>query len=311
MLCRAVRTWVWLIAISFLVVGADVASSKDDSRVAKLEALRHVENETLSLPDVARVRAIVTRYADLFGGETVRTVVATMNVGDLVSVFEAANIAAFYSLDREHVEHMAMTFEELERRALTTERQVQAMYQALTSVRSFERAKELAGSYPSQVFRPLPKLSDGDSITDGSPSEWHISPHRRVLTRHTVAVPAQGVIVVAHPLCAPSRRAVEDIGKDPVLGPVLGAHARWMVPPARGVFLEYDDLQQWNRDRHGTPVTVFYSRDEWPMIDRWSTPTFYFFREGEVVGKIVGWPQGGRREELLVALRRTGLLRVE
>jgi hypothetical protein len=51
-----------------------------------------------------------------------------------------------------------------------------------------------------------------------------------------------------------------------------------------------------------------YKREEWPMIERWETPVFYFFRDGRVVGKVIGWPVAGRKNEIRRSLRRAGLL---
>lgn len=44
------------------------------------------------------------------------------------------------------------------------------------------------------------------------------------------------------------------------------------------------------------------------MLDRWETPTFYFFRQGKVVAKVVGWPGRGRKPEVRSALKLVGLL---
>jgi hypothetical protein len=117
--------------------------------------------------------------------------------------------------------------------------------------------------------------------------------------------PAQ-VVIVSHPLCHFSQAAVQDIQADPVLDKVFREHAKWLVP--QDAHLYFDIMQRWNREHPGREVTMTVRREEWPMIDSWSTPTFYFLENGVVSAKVEGWPKGGRRPELLAALRQVGLV---
>lgn len=50
-----------------------------------------------------------------------------------------------------------------------------------------------------------------------------------------------------------------------------------------------------------------YDLGEWPMIDDWATPIFYFLRDGRLVAKVIGWPRGGRVAGLETAIRDVGL----
>ena len=49
-------------------------------------------------------------------------------------------------------------------------------------------------------------------------------------------------------------------------------------------------------------------RADWPALDSWGTPTFYFFQRGALVSKVRGWPRAGRRAELLAGMHAIGLL---
>jgi hypothetical protein len=62
------------------------------------------------------------------------------------------------------------------------------------------------------------------------------------------------------------------------------------------------EFQRWNHEHPAMQHTIAYRNDEWPMIDWWGTPTFYFIKDGAVIAKFVGWPKEGRRAELLTAL---------
>jgi hypothetical protein len=49
-------------------------------------------------------------------------------------------------------------------------------------------------------------------------------------------------------------------------------------------------------------MTLVYNVNEWPMIDRWDTPVFYFFKRGRLVRQIVGWAPWGSKKQLWAAL---------
>lgn len=46
-------------------------------------------------------------------------------------------------------------------------------------------------------------------------------------------------------------------------------------------------------------MDYIYRQSDWTAIDTWSTPTFYFFRNGRRVGKLSGWAPGGEGERTL------------
>jgi len=56
---------------------------------------------------------------------------------------------------------------------------------------------------------------------------------------------------------------------------------------------EYKDIAEWNRNlpkvHYHFPVNI----SDWPEISYWGTPSFYFFKDGALIRKVVGW----RRDE--------------
>ena len=85
--------------------------------------------------------------------------------------------------------------------------------------------------------------------------------------------------------------------------------AHWIAPADRR--LQLDVLRAWNQDHPLTQFAIAWRRDEWPQIDHWATPTFYFFARGDLVAKVSGWPDEGRHEELMAAARAAGIASVE
>lgn len=55
------------------------------------------------------------------------------------------------------------------------------------------------------------------------------------------------------------------------------------------------------------PIAFSARREDWPFVDDWSSPTFYFLRQGKLVAKVTGWPKEGRRAEFSAALHQLGL----
>jgi len=55
----------------------------------------------------------------------------------------------------------------------------------------------------------------------------------------------------------------------------------------------------WNVAHPLARMDYIYRQGDWTAIDTWSTPTFYFFRNGKPVGKLSGWAPGGEGERAL------------
>lgn len=50
-----------------------------------------------------------------------------------------------------------------------------------------------------------------------------------------------------------------------------------------------------------------YQHSQWPEIDIWDSPVFYFYLDGRLQGSVIGWPKEGRVAELKEHLERIGL----
>lgn len=54
-------------------------------------------------------------------------------------------------------------------------------------------------------------------------------------------------------------------------------------------------------------ILDIYQTQQWPEIDYWGTPAFYFYQDGRLQGSLLGWPAEGRAEELQQMLKRISL----
>lgn len=113
------------------------------------------------------------------------------------------------------------------------------------------------------------------------------------------------IIVVAHPNCHFSRWAVAAIAEDDQLGLVFRKYGFWLTRIEQGV-PDLGPLLAWNRNYPDFNLTIPYLVDDFPMITRWSMPTFIFMRNGKALATIRGWPKEGRKLELIRAARIHG-----
>lgn len=190
-------------------------------------------------------------------------------------------------------------------RTLETRNQAQSRhytdyYRALISVRSFEQAKQFAGRHSLADVETIPTIT---RLAPGTiPAAWRVHPTRSEIIREPLALPdGVQVLVIGHPLCHFTQDAARHISADTSLQRVL-AGALWLAPQSRT--LDIQAVQDWNRQYPEMKIRLVDRRDDWPQLQTWGTPTFYFLRDGQVVETVAGWPQEGRRSELLQAWAR-------
>lgn len=277
----------------------------------KFDQLRASEDMPASsdagVTDSGRSRAIRDGYDRLFGafGASLEAV----SDSDLHLLFRAASIAMFGTNDPKYFDAMDRPLAELRARELASKDDYRMMHGALVLARDFERADALAQTHPAMELAATPPIIDRVPAEHSGPTEWAVSPDQYQLVHQAVDldVPAK-VIVVAHPDCGFSRGAMEAVESDPVLGPLFAEHAHWLAPQAHR--LDVERLQLWNREHPSIEMTLAVDAREWPAIDEWATPIFYFFKDGELKAKVKSWPLdgAGQRDEVIAALDEIGLL---
>lgn len=277
----------------------------------KFDQLRALErlpaDPTAGLTGDARARAMHDGYDRLFG--TGPSSLAEVSDTDLDLLFRAAEMVIGTTNDPGYFNDMDRALEELQARGLAQKAHYRSMHRALVLTRNFDRADALARANPSLGFVVSPDIFEEVALGHSGPTVWSVSPDRNQLVHQAVELDAPVTIVVAaHPDCGYSREAMNAIESDPVLGPLFAEHATWVAPQAGS--LDIERLQQWNREHPDTEIALAVDAREWPAIDDWATPTFYFFRNGELATRVAGWPRdgAGRREEVVAALGEIGLI---
>jgi hypothetical protein len=174
-----------------------------------------------------------------------------------------------------------------------------AVHHALVAARLFEEA----AAY--QLVRPIQGMLSlgtrgGDKPAESARGYWTVE-DTGVSFVESRAQDAAQLIVVAHPSCGFSRRAMSSLMQDSDLKQMLPKNKVFLVPQTGQIPRE--SLVQWNRANPSFAIQLVHSQDAWPEVTYWSTPNFYAVKAGKVVGHLQGWPQEGRKAEMLALLK--------
>jgi hypothetical protein len=259
------------------------------------------------VPLQMRARLLGVLYGTLFGFVPAPSALDDASDRDLHTLYNAASRTEHYTGSVAGIRDMRLIMSALEHRGLASEDEVGRLHQALIGARQLTEADEVATQHPQLSLKRLPVLREEKDLVPGWPTELALDQNSHEFLRQRVDMrqPAQ-VIVIGSPFCHFSEDAVRDIAADSTLREAFLAHAKWLTTPESR--FDWDVFQKWNLAHGGLEYTLMFKRDEWPMIDPEGTPTFYFFKNGVLQARVEGWPTGGRKLELVAALRHVGLL---
>lgn len=221
---------------------------------------------------------------------------------DLRLVYRAARDAAFHDTSPTQMTLLAAMLQELEARGTPSQREVHGVYDGLLATRLFDQARQFAAAHPQAGLAELPELQDSLAPAAGAASVW--TSVDQVMRRTALDLQPTQILVMAG--CHFSEDAAREITTDPELGPLFRRNARWLaLPPGRESF---DAVRTWNRKFPDAPMLMLYDRAEWPMFEHWRMPTFYIFKDGQIIESVAGWRDEESKRALRAALQRAGLL---
>jgi hypothetical protein len=222
---------------------------------------------------------------------------------DLRRLMLAGEVLGFFAYAQSDLPYVERPLQVLERRGVANDDDRARYFRVLVGLRRFEQARAYRAAHPAMDVEQMPAVVDASGNGTG-PVAYAISAERLTKVRAPIDVGVH-LIVVAHPLCAYSRKAMEALGSDARLSPFLRGRATWLAPVNRRIGM--DVLATWNDVHTATPLVLTDRREDWPFIRIWSTPTFYVLRDGKLVGAFEGWPGDGRRPQLVALLRAAGV----
>ena len=294
-----VREPVWLILLIsalLLVFCVPVAGGEKDAlhrfeRAVAGSAQARSELERARLVQLAFDRDVVP----LLGQP------APMDAERARHVFRAAHAAYFHTLADDVLAAMEEAFLRLRQADGAGKADAAVMFDALVGARQFGRAHALAGEFGLPPPMPVDAMPAGP--VTGPMAIRFLSADRAVVEPWRQA--GVGLVAVVHPGCGFSRRAVEAIGRDPELAAWMRAHGSLLLP--QDLTGDLARFARWATANDGLPIRLAYRRDGFPFFAHWATPTFYVMRDGVVVDRLDGWPEGATTAGLHAALQAAGV----
>lgn len=294
------QIFVTLVMVSFSFSSA--AAPPEDRQDPRVTALEQLADATISASTSARADLLRTKYESLFpaAGDP-----SELSEAELTARFSAVNLVSFYSGKVADTSPLLLLGRELERRQISTPEHRQNVLGALIKSRMFEEARHFQTAHPELKAETLPDIVSAPVLDLFAPTALVVGAVS--VERRNVALGGPyRVLVVAHPLCPFSKAAAQDIAKHPAIGKVFATHATWLAPPDRDLYLE--TFREWNAANPAQPMLLTYRTSEWPSIENWNPPTFYFFQDGQLVTWFEGWPKDGNWPRLIEALELIGAL---
>lgn len=226
------------------------------------------------------------------------------STADLLLLFRTADEASFYTSSIEHaLDMLTIARELLHRGELGSEHQSKT-YFSLVAARQYSQARQWRLETNSSLSE-----NENELIGSNPPlsTTGYLSLEKGVMNYRPFSFPRGGfMLVVAHPQCHFSLYAIAAIIKNTQLSKALKGRSIWATPQQREEKL--DAFYSWNLSFENFPIVQIYSNSAWPTIDNWETPTFYFYFDGVLQRKLVGWPREGREVELHQALVSVGIV---
>lgn len=200
-----------------------------------------------------------------------------------------------------HLAQARMAFNELERMGGVDPEMRDLMARNQTAAWNIEDARLLMPERPVKEGGLLPDKLVLDDYTAGRPAYVRLDGGIGTVTSVDLTKGPR-IIVVAG--CHISDRAAMAINDSPALKQAFeDARALWVAPASNSADLKA--IRAWNARMPDQQIMISYRNNEWPTLDFSVIPSFYFFRDGEVVADVQGWPADGSiPDELLQALTR-------
>lgn len=169
------------------------------------------------------------------------------------------------------------------------------VYQSLLSSRQLTAAQQLHRQYPDMAVGDLPSIQSQEIK---GPSVYRIAADESGLIQQDFTFKTETeVIVIAHPYCQFCQLLIKDIVADENLSKFFKQHSRWI---ASENYLDHiDAIIDWNKKYPMARLDIAYLKQDFNQLDEWGTPAIYFLKDGQVLDKLIGWPQQGRKQDLM------------
>jgi hypothetical protein len=247
--------------------------------------------------------SIAGMYTDLFSPIFSESI-SDLTDDDLNFLARAADLAIFYTKTASYLSDLRAVMSELESRGVITNEERLYYFRALISYRLFNEARNYRAEFPDFGGEAIPEIADKRDSDESGPLVYKVAADSfRLDPEHRDISTGVLLIVVSHPLCGFSRRAMKDLASEDKFSSLLQERTLWLTPV--GNRIHFNAIQRWNTENPIAQIVLSHAISDWPMIETWDTPTFYLVQDGELLGSFSGWPKEGNRESLLDLLAQS------
>lgn len=294
-----IRALQWLTLFALLTGGCSTTSTVHDrSDYALYMEFSGSYEATLEQARPERIAVLEARYDELFAATLSDPANATR--AQLRSLAAAAGTMVIETgqdrYRRDHDDAIAR----LQARGEAAAGDIIWWYRQLALNGRVDQARQVYERFPELNLPPLPAFSAADHGSDTGMPIWRADDNAALLHAGSVRLD-QGLIVVAtvSPDCPHSRRALTQLATDSRFTALASGRTVWLT--GSEYLLDLEAVQAWNRSR---PFTMMLPADrhDWPFIDAWAYPRFHVLIDGELVGRVDGWPEGGTTHQELITL---------
>jgi hypothetical protein len=296
-----------VLALSLVACSTSPEQKPSSSVESAFDSFDRFQDGVLRSDPPTRIAAskIHERYRALFSKHQTRTALANLAANDVTLLFRAASADFLYSISPMPLSDMELDLGELHRRGITSNEYDEKVFAALVESRLFEKARAFAKLHRLASVEAVPDVVD--NVAHNGPTRLLVSDGgKRLVRKSAVLKSGRLIVVISSPLCHFCQRAIRSIENDASLRPLVLDHALWIVPPDQST--PFATVATWNREHPHEQMAYAYRREEWPMVERWETPVFYFLKDGRIVSTVTGWPRTGRKAEIRRSLRLAGLM---
>jgi hypothetical protein len=166
-------------------------------------------------------------------------------------------------------------------------------FKALVGHRRFDEARAFKLKHPTLEVERIPEIAETDIHMPAAFRIADASGDRLVPV--SFELDKIRLVAVVHPLCSFSKRALTAIAS--AQPGMASSRAVYLAPVDQMLFLS--ELIEWNGANDSVEILLANSREDWPFIDRWATPSFYILRDGQVQATLSGWPDDSQLEKLI------------
>ena len=238
-----------------------------------------------TLPDAQRFAAEKRNYDRRFGG-FFRDPNGLKKLGDPdLRLLTRALHSALYALpDAWHIAQLQRVLREMQHRGMTEDTDFEDLYAAEVGARQFAEAAALRREHPGMHVAALPAFVPDQAPRHGLPTALSVDTRSDTMRRQAFDLggPLRIVVIAGCHFSEDAARAIEG---DAQLRPLFAQHSIWLAIPAQPI----EDVSAWNRQFPDFPMHVAWRQDEWSMLPSWAMPTYYVYRNGQLVKQFSGW----------------------